>query len=162
MPQDMVYGLQETLSRLSLEDCLPMQLVTFTILWHRGEYCIPIGYTISIYQGIQLIGLRKQWVFIIFGVVTFAWSIILILFLPDSPLTASFLKSSQREYAFRRPQKDQHTYKSKEWGKEQFVEAIIDPKTWLISIATFCTSVPNGGLTSVSPELIYSFREEPS
>ncbi|KAE8354353.1 major facilitator superfamily domain-containing protein [Aspergillus coremiiformis] len=45
-----------------------------------------------------------RWIFIILGVLTFIWSILLLWFLPDSPLTAGFLTPEERQLAHLRPQ----------------------------------------------------------
>ncbi|OAA72334.1 Major facilitator superfamily domain, general substrate transporter [Cordyceps fumosorosea ARSEF 2679] len=98
-----------------------------------------------------------RWLFIIFGLVTFVWGIVLLVFLPDSPLDARFLTQDERAYALRRPQQQTHSFKTTEWKREQFVEALCDPKTWLLCIYTICTSLPNGGYTSFSGIIIQGF-----
>ena len=98
-----------------------------------------------------------RWLFIIFGIVTFLWGVVLLAFLPDSPLTARFFMPDQRPYAHRRPQQKTHSFKSKEWKKGQFIEALQDPKTWLIFVYTICSCIPNGGLTSFSSIIVEGF-----
>ncbi|KAB8230794.1 major facilitator superfamily domain-containing protein [Aspergillus alliaceus] len=98
-----------------------------------------------------------QWVFIIFGIITLVWSIFLFFVLPDSPLNAKFLSPTQRGPAYRRAQASQQTYQSREWKKDQFIEALIDPKTWLLFIYNFLVSLPNGGVTNFSSLVIASF-----
>lgn len=98
-----------------------------------------------------------RWLFIIFSLVTFFWSIILFFFLPDSPLNARFLTQDERAYANRRPQQQTHSFKTTEWKKDQFVEALLDVKTWLLCAYTFCTSLPNGGYTSFNGIIIKGF-----
>lgn len=65
-------------------------------------------------------------------------------------MTARWLNDSQRAYANRRPQANQKTFKSKIWKKDQFIEAVIDPKTWLLFFYTTLICIPNGGITNVS------------
>lgn len=91
-----------------------------------------------------------QWIFIIFGLVTFVWGIVLLIFLPDSPLTARFLTEEERKFAHQRPQAAQKSYKSTSWRKDQFIEALIDPKTWFLFVYNVMICLPNGGLTNVS------------
>ncbi|KAB8207549.1 major facilitator superfamily domain-containing protein [Aspergillus parasiticus] len=98
-----------------------------------------------------------QWVFIIFGIITLVWSIFQFLVLPDSPLNAKFLSPSQRGPAYRRAQACQKTYQSREWKKDQFIEALIDPKTWFLFTYNFLVSLPNGGITNFSSLVIASF-----
>ncbi|KAE8153636.1 MFS general substrate transporter [Aspergillus avenaceus] len=98
-----------------------------------------------------------QWLFIIFGVITLIWSMFLFFVLPDSPLNAKFLPSSQRAPAYRRAQQSQQSYQSREWKRDQFIEALIDPKTWLLFVYNFLVSLPNGGITNFSSLVIASF-----
>jgi MFS family permease len=91
-----------------------------------------------------------RWLFIIFGLITFVWSLVLMIFLPDSALKARWLTSHEREIAHSRPQKNTHSFKSTQWKPYQALEAVKDPKTWLLFAYTAFTSLPNGGLTNVS------------
>lgn len=91
-----------------------------------------------------------RWLFIIFGLITFTWSIILMLFLPDSAMTAKWLTPDEREIAHSRPQRNINSFKSTRWKKNQAVEALTDLKTWLLFFHTAFTSLPNGGVTNVS------------
>lgn len=98
-----------------------------------------------------------RWLFIIFAIVTFVWGVVLLLFLPDSPLDARFLKPDERAYAHRRPQQHTHSFKTTEWKRNQFFEALKDPKTWLLCIYQICTCIPNGGYTSFNGIIIQGF-----
>jgi hypothetical protein len=40
------------------------------------------------------------------------------------------------------------SFKTNEWKKDQFLETLHDPKTWLICIYSICSSIPNSGFTS--------------
>lgn len=98
-----------------------------------------------------------RWLFIIFALVTFVWGIVLYFFLPDSPLNARFLDAQERMYANRRPQQQTRSFKTSEWKLDQFLEALRDPKTWLLFIFTICTCIPNGGYTSFNGIIIKGF-----
>ena len=91
-----------------------------------------------------------RWLFVIFGLVTFVWGIVLLSFLPDAPSTARFLPAADKEYAAQRSQQHTRSFKTTTWRKEQFLEAIKDPKTWFLFVYTVCSTIPNGGLTNVS------------
>lgn len=91
-----------------------------------------------------------RWLYIIFGIVTFVWGIVLFAFLPDSPKTARFLSPKDQDFANRRPQQNTHSFKTTVWKKDQFLEALRDPKTWFLFIYTVCSTIPNGGITNVS------------
>lgn len=87
--------------------------------------------------------------FLIFGLITVAWSVLLWFCLPDSPSTAHFLTPIERKIASLRPKKFQRTTQTKKWDRAQFKEAFMDLKTWWFVLFAFVISVPNGGLTSV-------------
>lgn len=111
----------------------------------------------TIFGGVTGYGIGKidnqlaawRWLFIIFGLITFAWSIILAIFLPDSALKARWLTPHEREIGHSRPQRKTHSFKSTKWKAYQALEAVKDPKTWLLFAYTAFTSLPNGGLTNV-------------
>jgi MFS transporter, ACS family, allantoate permease len=88
--------------------------------------------------------------FVIFGLVTIVWSIVLWFYLPDSPSTAKFLSPAEQQIASLRPKKFQHTTQTKKYDWAQVLEAFRDPKTWWFFIFSFVICVPNGGTTSVS------------
>ena len=121
-------------------------------IWFAGNGTASIiggllGYAIGYIDG-KLASWR--WLFIIFGLATFTWSIVMVYFLPDSALKARWLIPHEREIAHSRPQKRNHSFKSTEWKVSQAVEALRDPKTWLLFLYTAFTSLPNGGYTNVS------------
>ncbi|KAG1826874.1 MFS general substrate transporter [Suillus subaureus] len=74
-----------------------------------------------------------QWLMIITGTVTLITSVLFWLFFPDSPTTARFLTPEERVAAIRRIQENQSGVENKRFKKEQFLETIKDPKTWLMA-----------------------------
>ncbi|KGO39840.1 Major facilitator superfamily domain, general substrate transporter [Penicillium expansum] len=100
--------------------------------------------------------LKEIWLFIILGVITFLWGLVLLVFLPDTPLTARFLNSEERKLAEARPQKKQHSFKDTKWEKAQFIEAMIDPKTWMISVIIGVGSLANGVVANFGSLIITS------
>ncbi|RDW59904.1 MFS allantoate transporter-like protein [Coleophoma cylindrospora] len=98
-----------------------------------------------------------RWLFIIFGLITFFWGIVLIFALPDSPLTARFLTAREREVADRRPQQQQHSFKSTTWSWPQFYEALQDPKSWLLALMIGVASITNGVVSNFGTLIVNSF-----
>lgn len=140
-----------------------------TSLWYKpSEHSLRHGIWFagnglaSIFGGLLGYGIGKihdkvsawRWLFIIFGLITFVWALVLLVFLPDSALTARFLTPHERELANSRPQKKTHSFKNSHWKLHQAVEAIKDPKTWLLFFYTAFTSLPNGGVTNFTPVII--------
>lgn len=121
-------------------------------IWFAGNGLASIfggvlGYAIGEIDNTKLAAWR--WLFIIFGLITFAWSLVLLFFLPDSALQAKWLTPQEREIAHSRPQRKTHSFKNTRWLPYQAVEALKDPKTWLLFFYTAFTSLPNGGVTNV-------------
>lgn len=75
-----------------------------------------------------------QWLFIIFGIMTFLWGILMLFRLPDSPTNASFLTEDERTIATERLQANQTGYKNNHIDRGQMAEAFTDIKTWLLAI----------------------------
>lgn len=99
-----------------------------------------------------------QWMYIILGVATFLWAFVLLLRLPDSISTASFLTPAERTLMTHRvliagTGRTEKTH----WSWPQTRECLVDPKTgFLVSIALL-TQIPNGGTQNFSNLVIKSF-----
>lgn len=50
---------------------------------------------------------------------------------PDSPVTARFLTREERVHAVQRIRGNQSGVETGTWKREQVIEALYDPKTWL-------------------------------
>lgn len=74
--------------------------------------------------------------------------IILYFFLADGPSTAKWLRPDDRYMAVNRVAASGVGMKTTGFNWRHGVEALKDPKNWLLSIAMFGSSVPNGVLTS--------------
>ena len=95
--------------------------------------------------------------FLIFGIITFLWGLLMLLRLPDSPTNASFLSDEERIIAIARLQANQAGYKSNKIDRSQILEAFTDPKTWLLAVLVLGSNIPNGGYTTVSLPLLHTF-----
>ncbi|OJJ69079.1 hypothetical protein ASPBRDRAFT_57619 [Aspergillus brasiliensis CBS 101740] len=98
-----------------------------------------------------------KWMFIIFGIVTFLWGLVMLLRLPDSPTTAPFLTDEERAIALARLKANKAGYKNNkiEWG--QVIEAFTDPKTWFLAVFVLGCNIPNGGYTTFSGLILEGF-----
>ncbi|SCO55536.1 uncharacterized protein FFMR_12692 [Fusarium fujikuroi] len=84
-----------------------------------------------------------RWLFIVHGIVTVGWAIALSVWLPDTPTTARFLNPAQRLRATQRPQVAQRSFKTNRWSNTQFLEAMMDPKTWFQFFVIATVSLSN-------------------
>jgi hypothetical protein len=91
-----------------------------------------------------------QWLFIIFGLITLVWAIVLAIFLPDTPDNARFLTEQQRIDAVDRIRSNQTGMKNNNFKWEQVREVIKDPNVLLLMLFQLTFSIPNGAHTTVS------------
>ncbi|EQL28744.1 hypothetical protein BDFG_08529 [Blastomyces dermatitidis ATCC 26199] len=86
-----------------------------------------------------------HWLFIVLGVGTFLWGFVLLLLLPDTIASCSFLNQREKVHAeervaFAGTGKTRH-----EWKLDQVIECLMDPKTYLFLSVSILTQIPNGG-----------------
>jgi len=84
-----------------------------------------------------------QWLVSITGVLTFITSIIFWYFFPDSPTNAWFLTPEERVKVIIRIRGNQAGVENKTFKKEQVIEALRDPKTWLFAFFAACSNIWN-------------------
>ncbi|KAE8336563.1 hypothetical protein BDV24DRAFT_155068 [Aspergillus arachidicola] len=98
-----------------------------------------------------------KWLFIIYGIITVVWSIVFVLFMPDSPLTARFLSQSERADAQERVKVNQTTIKHDRIQWHQVWEALADYKIYILFFFQVANNIPNGGLTMFSAIVVKGF-----
>jgi len=98
-----------------------------------------------------------QIIFLFFGVITVAYSSLVYLFMPDSPVNAKFLNEEDRLVAIERLRANQQGVESDRWDWKQFREAMFDFKTWMWGFMLFSISIPSGGISTFGPLIIKSF-----
>ena len=80
---------------------------------------------------------------IITGLITVVTAVLYWFLFPDSPTTAWFLTPDERAKAVFRIRENQTGVENKTFKKEQMIEALKDPKTWLFALYTVLCNVPN-------------------
>ncbi|KAJ1713527.1 pantothenate transporter [Aspergillus flavus] len=98
-----------------------------------------------------------KWLFIIYGIITVVWSIVFVLFIPDSPLTARFLSRSERAEAEERVKVNQTAIKHDRIQWHQVWEALADYKIYILFFFQVANNIPNGGLTMFSAIVVKGF-----
>ncbi|KAJ7775503.1 major facilitator superfamily domain-containing protein [Mycena metata] len=98
-----------------------------------------------------------QWLMIICGALTFIVSISFWFFFPDSPASAWFLTPPERAIAILRIKANQTGLENKHFKKEQMIEALTDPKTWLFALFSGLTNIPNRKPRNQKPLIVNSF-----
>lgn len=99
-----------------------------------------------------------RWMFIVLGILTFLWAFAIWTLLPDSISTATFLSEEERRFAANRAVIAGTGATEKTiWRRDQVVECLMDPKTWLIFGLEILTQIPNGGTQNFANLVIKSF-----
>jgi MFS transporter, ACS family, allantoate permease len=73
-----------------------------------------------------------QYLFLIIGSITFAWSIFVLIVMPATPMEAFFLTNEEKCHMVRRVADNKTGIENKSWKWDQVKEALIDPKTWIL------------------------------
>lgn len=114
-----------------------------------------VAYGISFYDGHRL----APWkiIYIVLGGLAIGVGICVLLWMPDSPVHAQNLTREERIAALERVRDDQGGTENKTFKLEQVKETLLDVRTWLIVLTTMLTSIPNGGLSNFSNQIVRSF-----
>ncbi|ORX33310.1 major facilitator superfamily domain-containing protein [Kockovaella imperatae] len=97
---------------------------------------------------------RWKLIFYILGSLTVVIGLVLFFFMADGPSTAKWIKKDDRPAAVARVAQSGVGMKTTTFDWKHGMEAMTDPKNWLLSIAMFGSSVPNGVLTNFSGSII--------
>ncbi|KAF3059659.1 hypothetical protein GL218_04814 [Daldinia childiae] len=102
-----------------------------------------------------------QIIFLFFGIITVAFSFVMLAFMPDSPVEAKFLSDEDKLIAVERLRMNQMGVVSREWRNDHLKEALTDPKSWLWFALLFSISIPSGGISTFGPLIIKTFGFDP-
>lgn len=81
---------------------------------------------------------------------------IVILLLPDNPMS-SRLSLTEKVWAIERLRENQTGIENTQFKWHQVIECFMDPQTWMLSVITIASNVPNGAVSSYQATLIKSF-----
>ncbi|GAO14021.1 uncharacterized protein UV8b_01897 [Ustilaginoidea virens] len=117
--------------------------------WFLGNTCAGIFGSLVAYA-IGHIQSIRPWkaVFLFFGGFTIAWSAVVWLLLPDTPMKARFLSQQDRRKALLRVKENMTGIKNDEIKWRQVREAASEVKTWLMVALQLAISIPNGAATT--------------
>jgi hypothetical protein len=82
--------------------------------------------------------------------VTVLWSIVLAIFMPDSPWKMRGLSERERKIAVLRVMSNHTGISSSHWKWEQARSVLTEPQAWIFFAIVFVQCLPGGGLTAVS------------
>jgi hypothetical protein len=98
-----------------------------------------------------------QIIFLFCGLLTVAFSAVIFIFMPDSPMEAKFLKGDDKLIAIERLRMNQMGVASRIWKWDHVKEAFMDPKTFFWFALLFAISIPSGGISTFGPLIVKSF-----
>ncbi|THC92109.1 hypothetical protein EYZ11_008435 [Aspergillus tanneri] len=103
-----------------------------------------------------------QWMYLILGIATTLWALVIFVFLPDCISSARFLTPSQRSLMTQRvlvagTGRTEETH----WSWSQTTECLRDPKTPILLALSLLTQIPNGGVQNFSNLVLTSFGFSP-
>ncbi|ORY34305.1 major facilitator superfamily domain-containing protein [Naematelia encephala] len=113
-----------------------------------------IGYGIGHLEG-KLASWRYE--FLIVGAVCSAWSIFMIIVIPDAPHTTRFLSRREAVVVMSRKRNDHHTVEKRQLKWDQVKETFLDPKTYLYFFLGFFANVPNGATSNFGTLVVQGF-----
>lgn len=140
----------------------PACMLIFSMWYKRSEQPFRMGIWIGmagiayIIAGITSFGIGhihgslSSWrlIFLIWGSITASWGVVLLLFLPGSPVHANFLSEDERRGVIARIKDNGTGVENRNFKVSQLKEALLDLKTWLLFIFAVTSNSPNGGLTT--------------
>jgi sugar phosphate permease len=128
--------------------------------WYIGVGCATIIGSLMSFGFQHYTGtLFSAWqiMFLVVGLITISMGAVVILFLPDNPMSARKLSHAEKVAAVERLRENQTGVENKHFKPYQVVQCLTDPQTWLLSIITVAASIPNGAVGSFQSILIKGF-----
>ncbi|KAL4804031.1 major facilitator superfamily domain-containing protein [Aspergillus unguis] len=101
-----------------------------------------------------------QIIFMLCGLLTVLYSLIVLIFMPDSPMEAKFLSEHEKVIAVERLRANQMGVISREWRWDHVWETLYDVKTWVWFLLIVTISIPSGGISTFGSLIITSFGYE--
>jgi MFS family permease len=155
------------------ESCIAPSLILITSMWYKrseqpprmgfwyvGTGTAPIigslaSYGFQHYTGKQFTS--WQIMFLLFGLITIVVGICVVIFLPDNPMTAKKLTTEEKVWSIERLRENKTGVENKHFKAYQVRECFLDPQTWLISLITISSNIPNGAVSSYQGAIIQGF-----
>lgn len=101
----------------------------------------------------------KSWqiMFLVFGVITIFVGILVIIFVPDNPMTAKGFTQEEKVWAIERLRSNLTGVENKHIKRHQIFECFKDPQTWILTLIVLTSNIPNGFISSYQATVIKSF-----
>jgi len=101
----------------------------------------------------------KPWqlIFMVIGLLNFAWCFVFLWFIPDSPMNAKFLSHKQKVIAIHRVSENMIGVKTTTFKWNQALEAVLDIKVIAMALIGLACGVINGGVSNFQSSLIKGY-----
>ncbi|ERS98986.1 hypothetical protein HMPREF1624_04181 [Sporothrix schenckii ATCC 58251] len=143
------------LSMWYTRDEQPLRLVAYYCMnGVAGIFGGLLGYAI----GHITTGLAQwQYVFLIFGAVSFVWAVVFLAAMPDLPTTARFLDRRAAVVAVERVAANHQGVKNHHFKVYQLWQTLRDPKTWILFFMSVAAQIPNAAQSSFTSIVLQTF-----
>lgn len=95
--------------------------------------------------------------FLVLGLLTVVVGALVMWIIPDNPMSSKFLTRNEKIWAVERLRENKTGIENKHFKAYQAWECFKDPQTWLISLITVSSNVPNGAVSSYQATIIKNF-----
>lgn len=93
----------------------------------------------------------------VFGLITMVVGALVMWIIPDNPMSSKFMTRDEKIWAVERLRENKTGIENKHFKAYQAWECFKDPQTWLISLITVSSNVPNGAVSSYQATIIKNF-----
>ncbi|KAH8728348.1 major facilitator superfamily domain-containing protein [Phaeosphaeriaceae sp. PMI808] len=150
----------------------PACVATTTMWWRRSEQTLRTAYWNAMNgvtfivgalftYGLGHIESKTMWkyqiIFLFCGLLTVAYAFVVLIFMPDSPMSAKYLTERERFIATERLRANQMGIQSGVWRWEQVWETFLDLKTWCWFVLIVAISIASGGISTFGNLIIRDF-----
>ncbi|KAF9873096.1 allantoate permease [Colletotrichum karsti] len=98
-----------------------------------------------------------QIIFLFCGLLTVSYSFIVLILMPDSPMSAKYLTEREKVIAVERLRANQMGMQSGHWRWDHVWETFMDLKTWCWFILIIAISIASGGISTFGNLIVKSF-----
>lgn len=95
--------------------------------------------------------------FLIAGIITMLWSILVLFFMPPDPIRAKGFTDRERYIAVARMRINNAGVRNTHFKFDQVIDALTDIRFWLIFFSVFLSMVANGPVSTFVPIIIHGF-----
>ncbi|KAF4484949.1 putative transporter [Colletotrichum fructicola Nara gc5] len=98
-----------------------------------------------------------QIIFLFCGLLTVSYSFIVLILMPDSPISAKYLTEREKVIAVERLRANQMGMQSGHWRWDHVLETFMDLKTWCWFVLIIAISIASGGISTFGNLIVKSF-----